>query len=93
VALLNREELYERLAKHTVQINFNKTNGEVRNLICTLNQDLFPANFNVDSWVVSEELKKPSESGRMNVWDLEANGWRSFLIENVNWVMTHDDPR
>jgi hypothetical protein len=57
-------------------------------MVCTLDPSRFPHHFDVDKFVQEEEMKKPSESGRMNVWDIEAEGWRSFRIENVNWVMT-----
>lgn len=87
-ALLNRQELYERLVKDEVQVAFTKVSGEKRIMRCTLDQSRFPAHYDVVSHYEKEELPKPSESGRMNVWDLDAGGWRSFLIENVEWVAT-----
>jgi hypothetical protein len=91
VALLNRLELYKRLSKNKVTVAFKKMNGDERVMVCTLDQDLFPATFDVHNWVALEEMKKPMDSGRMNVWDLEANGWRAFHIDRVSWIMTHDD--
>ena len=81
--LLNRSELYERLSQNEVRINFTKVNGEERTMVCTLDQSLIeecPSEYSMEN--------SPEDSGRMNVWDLEKHEWRSFLIENVNWVMT-----
>lgn len=86
MALLNRTELYERLSQNIVQVSFNKVNGDQRLMRCTLQESLIeecPSEYTLSGL--------PEDSGRMNVWDLEKSEWRSFLIQNVNWVLTHDE--
>ena len=78
--LMSRDELLEELHKHIIVINFTKKNGEKRDLKCTLKQDLLPQHNN------SETRKKASNPEIMNVWDVEADGWRAFHLTSVNHV-------
>lgn len=89
--LLNRTELHERLSSHECTVNFTKKNGEERTMRCTVDPNRFPHHFDVNEYFSKEHLFELEDSGCFNVWDLEAEGWRSFLIENVKWVMTHDE--
>lgn len=84
MALLNRSELYERLSQNVVDVHFTKVNGERRVLVCTLD----PTRIEECPSPSADTTPKSEDSGRMNVWDLEKHDWRSFLIENVNAVIT-----
>ncbi len=67
-----REELHKR----EVEFSYTKKNGEERTALGTLNFD-----------IMGEE-NKPKGTGRVtpdtviNYYDLDSEGWRSFLIEN-----------
>ncbi len=87
MVLLNRSELLERLKDNVVLVSFNKVNGTKREMRCTLQASFIP-NFDVDHYIDSEVKLAPEDSGRLNVWDVDAEGWRSFLIPNVNYVLT-----
>jgi hypothetical protein len=58
-------------------IRFEKKNGDIRNMICTINNNMIPAN------------KKPKgvmdydHGNQIRVFDIVANDWRSMLVDNV----------
>jgi len=84
--LLNRNELLERLTNHVVEINFTKVSGELRKMRCTLRPDLLPPQIDIEESIQTSDTNL--ESGRMNVWDVEASDWRSFRIESLLSVLT-----
>jgi hypothetical protein len=62
-----------------VQISFTKKDGTIRHMICTSNFNLIPehdhpANDNTER-VLNDEI--------CCVYDLENNGWRSFILANI----------
>lgn len=82
MALLNRTELNERLQSNIVEVHFNKVNGDHRVMRATLNPALIPGGIDGDP------TDGPEETGRVNVYDMDKQAWRSFLIERVTTVMT-----
>lgn len=78
---LNTEESRQWLISHLkmgpVKIAFTKKDGSTRTMNCTLKEDL----------IVREGKKtdrtKSSNNEVLSVFDLDANGWRSFRLENV----------
>lgn len=82
--LLNRTELFERLVSNVVEVRFTKVTGEPRVMRCTL-QPSFLAGEDIED---STDSSAPLDHGRMNVWDVEADDWRSFRIESVTSVLT-----
>ena len=80
--MLTRNDLVERLTKGKVNLQFTKTNGELRSMNCTLNSDMIPN---------KPEQKDPTKelSGRkvnenvVSVWDLDKNDWRSFRVDSI----------
>jgi hypothetical protein len=62
-------------------ITFTKKDGTERVMRCTLHPDALP----VQEVTESKEPRKTSDS-TLSVYDLEANGWRSFTIRAVKRV-------
>lgn len=62
-------------------ITFTKKDGTERVMNCTLRSDMLPA-------VEIKEDKTPRKKNDnvLSVYDLEANGWRSFTISSVKRV-------
>lgn len=79
---INREDIINRLKRGIVRVNFTKKDGEVRNMKCTLVSSLIPQESQPKG-----ELNKITESV-IRAYDVDANGWRSFVISNVNTVET-----
>jgi hypothetical protein len=64
------------------RVVFTKVNGEARDMRCTLVRDMIP----VDQ--TPKTVEAEAESGQptldvVRVYDLIANGWRSFKVANV----------
>tara|TARA_Y100001972_G_C7585241_1_gene293430 strand:- start:349 stop:618 length:270 start_codon:yes stop_codon:yes gene_type:complete len=78
---MNREQMIEQLHKGVCTVEFTKVNGENRTMRCTLNASLgnmpeVPLSESASAATTNEDVVK--------VWDVEAEGWRSFKVESVN---------
>lgn len=76
-----KEDLREYLQKGVVKVVFTKKDGTDRTMLATLNEELIP------------EDKKPKGTGKkvdngntFAVYDVEADGWRSFNYDTVKEV-------
>lgn len=65
-----------QLREGKVSVTFTKTNGDKREMICTLVPSVLPVQETIT------ETKK-SNPDVCSVWDLEAKGWRSFRWDSV----------
>jgi hypothetical protein len=75
------EDLSHYLHKGVVKVIFTKKDGTERTMMATLNEELIP------------EDKKPKGTGKKKdngetvaVYDVEADGWRSFNIDSIKEV-------
>jgi hypothetical protein len=73
--------LSSMLKSNDVTVTFTKVDGTERTMLCTLNPEKLPK---VEITESKKERKKPTDS--LAVYDLEKNGWRSFLIRSVKSV-------
>jgi hypothetical protein len=71
----------EVLKENTVTVTFIKKDGSERVMRCTLNPELLPK-VEVKE---NKESRKKSETS-IAVYDLEADGWRSFVTRSVKRV-------
>lgn len=73
-------ELKAKLSEGVVKVTFKKVNGDLRIMDCTTKADLIPPPTTPAKPVqVSEETKERV----VRVYDVNANGWRSFVLANV----------
>lgn len=84
--MFDKAILKEALAKCVAEITFNKVDGSVRKMNCTLMADYVPQ-------VVSEEqvahVPRVQNDEVMAVWDLDKQDWRSFRLDsvtNINYI-------
>ena len=73
--LYTKEYLRERLQSGIVRITFDKVNGDRRIMTCTLQEQYLPP--------PAAEEKRPEPKDSFAVWDLTANGWRSFRLDKI----------
>ena len=73
------QELNNSLREGTLVVTFNKLNGDERVMTCTKKLDLIPE----DS---RPKTEKEPPKGNVNVWDINANGWRSFKYDRVTKI-------
>lgn len=84
--------LKEFLHQNVCNVVFEKVDGSLREMKCTLHPDLIPAIIHDSD---KPARKTPTENPDViKVYDLEADGWRSFRYENVidiAWSITEND--
>ena len=76
----NREDIVSKLKQGVVRVNFTKKDGDVRDMKCTLVSSIIPQEMQPKG-----ELNNITESV-IRVYDVDALGWRSFVVANVNSV-------
>lgn len=78
---MTREEIQNALRENIATVTFNKVDGSVRVMRCTLKPELLPA-----TPVKESKQEKQLNLAVLAVYDLEAKGWRSFRIDSVTNV-------
>ena len=73
------EYLKNALQKGVVKVKFIKKDGTERNMLCTLNPDLLPAQVDLEESV----QKKTPNPDVLAVYDVEKDGWRSFRYDSI----------
>lgn len=80
--IFTKENLVDTLRHNIVKVSFTKIDGTERVMKCTLMSEHIP---NAPS-SNGELVLKETASKTLSVWDIEANGWRSFRVENVKSI-------
>jgi hypothetical protein len=78
---MTREEMMEQLVKRECRVIFRKANGEERDMICTLQESVVPTATKADP-ITQTKVRSLNEEV-IPVWDVKAQGWRSFRIDSV----------
>lgn len=82
-----RDSLTDLLDRGIVVVTFTKVNGEVREMSCTKNIAHIPPSMlpkGTSNTIVNENT--------IRVFDINAQGWRSFIKQNViGWKSTYDN--
>jgi hypothetical protein len=77
---MNRNEMINELRKRDCRVIFKKANGEERDMVCTLREDVIPTSS-------SDNNTEPKTDGYSNaairVIDVSKNEWRSFRVDSV----------
>jgi hypothetical protein len=73
------------LKSREATVCFTKKDGTERVMRCTLNPDLLPLPKVDESTVATKPERKKSDTS-LAVYDLDANGWRSFIITSIKNV-------
>jgi hypothetical protein len=79
--MMNRAELKTALQNDIVTVRFEKADGSLREMRCTLQASYLPEQ-------VAEEKKVRAENDTvLAVWDLDNGGWRSFRMESIKNIV------
>ena len=76
---LDKDEIMSTLRESKCVVTFEKVNGELRKMLCTLNSTLIPS----EETEAGEKRTKVANPDVVPVYDLESNGWRSFRWNSV----------
>jgi hypothetical protein len=80
MTIFTRDGLIDMLRHNIVSVTFTKVSGEERVMKCTLKTEYIPnAPIQNGELVVGGR----STSNNVSVWDIDANGWRSFRVASV----------
>lgn len=82
-----REDLKLLLAQNVLTVDFTKLNGDKRVMTCTLREDIKPAVAKSGS----QKAARGTSDAVVSVWDVNAQGWRSFRYERINSVDIVDE--
>lgn len=72
-----KDFLIELLRKNNVNIKFQKADGSIREMFCTLNPSIIPEEN------IPNGKKSYSSEKQIRVFDLEKGNWRSFNPERL----------
>ena len=72
--------MMEMLQTSQCRVIFTKLNGEERNKICTLKDDVIPK---ATKDPITQKKVRDLNEEVLAVWDVNKEGWRSFRISNV----------
>ena len=75
-----RSELQTQLRDEILEVTFTKVNGDKRVMNCTLMEGILPSN------TTENKTDKKVNEDILSVWDVDANGWRSFRMNAVTQV-------
>ena len=78
--MLTRNEMMEMLQTSQGRVIFTKLNGEERNMICTIKDDVIPK---ATKDPITQKKVRDLNEEVLAVWDVNKEGWRSFRISNV----------
>lgn len=82
---MNQETLDSMLLSNVVELSFIKKDGSTRRMTCTKSYNLL-SSFEGRSFLKYQEPKGPPRkmpSGRIVVWDIESNGFRTISMNNL----------
>ena len=85
---MDRNVIQQALKENVVEVTFTKINGDERVMSCTLNSKLLPP-ATKDATMSQKKIRELNEEV-LSVWDVNAQGWRSFRVANVTrWTLVH----
>ena len=79
-----KADLKMQLEQNVLVVDFNKISGDKRVMTCTLREDMKPAATKTDT--MSQKKVREMSDAVVNVWDVNALGWRSFRYDRINSV-------
>jgi hypothetical protein len=84
-----KADLKNLLEQNVVVVDFTKLDGDKRVMTCTLREDIKPAATKADP--LSQKKVREVSDAVVSVWDVNAQGWRSFRYDRVNSVDIVDE--
>ena len=80
---MTRDDMIEALRAGVCKVTFTKKDGTTRVMPCTLNFNLIPEQHHPKGGEASLEEGLHQTIQAIRVYAPESDGWRSFLVDNV----------
>jgi|TARA_B110000459_G_scaffold31490_1_gene32345 hypothetical protein len=79
---MNRDEILKQLREGVITVTFTKLNGDEREMDCTLNMNTIPKEAHPKT---DGNVREGVDTtiGAIKCYDVNAKGWRSFLLTSV----------
>jgi WYL_2, Sm-like SH3 beta-barrel fold len=77
---MDKNILKQDLTKCVAKITFNKADGTLREMVCTLMEDYLPTPQPLDE---TPKLPRRESDNVLAVWDIDNKGWRSFRVDSI----------
>ena len=84
-----KADLKKLLEQNVIVVDFTKLDGDKRIMTCTLREDMKPRATKVDP--MSQKKIREISDAVVSVWDVNAQGWRSFRYDRINSVDIVDE--
>ena len=81
ITSMTRVQMIEALKERECRVIFTKINGEERNMVCTLMEDVLPP-AKKDEPLTQKKVRAVNEN-TIVAWDVNKEAFRSFRVENV----------
>jgi hypothetical protein len=81
----DRDEIKYILSNNVATVSFTKNDGTIRDMVCTLREDILPSEF-LNGTEQMEKKSRKSNPDVLPVWDIEKKAWRSFRIDAVEFI-------
>mgnify|MGYP003330286186 FL=1 len=81
--MMTRDEIKTILTKNVATVSFTKSDGTLRDMLCTLREDRLPPIVEDEN---AEKKKRKYNPDVLPVWDVEKSSWRSFRIDSVEFI-------
>ena len=82
--MMDRYKLKETLESGVATVTFEKVDGTLREMRCTLQSDILPKQLLREEGDASQRTTPDTV---LAVWDLDQGGWRSFRVDSVKNVV------
>jgi hypothetical protein len=82
-AKYERDTILNDLRANVVEVFFEKVDGTMRTMRCTLQEHLLPR---IPENAAKIEKNIAANPNLVVAWDVEAGGWRSFHVDSVDYV-------
>ena len=73
----------EILENGVVTVVFEKVDGSIREMKCTLLTEYLPVS---DKQLLTENTTRKENDSSISVWDVESNGWRAFRLDSIKEI-------
>jgi hypothetical protein len=81
--MMDKYELKQQLQGGIATVTFEKKDGSMRTMRCTLLAEYLPAP--TGPQLLTESTRQESDQV-LSVWDIENGGWRSFRLDSIKSI-------
>ncbi len=81
--MITREQMVEQLNMGMCSVVFEKKDGTLRTMNCTLSARILAEEIGTEFITEETQQSQNVNTDTIPVWDMEANAWRSFRVDSV----------